>query len=400
MEVNEEGVLISNVSVEEVLSPERAIRRPNTLPPKSKKESSRHEKEAKRVRKAYATAEAKRKAAAAKREQALASSSAEWEGLLARDAIAPSGKESLLSPRQAKKAAKIMAKLVRVGVPSHLREDVWSKALGNTREICQDQYASLIQAVRERVAAAAEEEGGEEDDEVAASFRCIGMDIPRTYPQLAVFAQGGPMYHQLQELLGAYVLLCPDVGYIQGMSFVAAMLLLNMNPSPALIGFTSLMDMPILVDCFAVRSQRIEAWMTQFEAVLSVVLPDLAAHFEASGVQASFYLYGWVLSLFSNKLPLDMMAHAWDLIFLQGQAALFQIALGILKYESAPLQSSDTEGILIRVLANIPASPETEVALFDAILSIKLTPKLLSKHAPDLHTYAPAALSSSSSSSK
>lgn len=46
---------------------------------------------------------------------------------------------------------------------------------------------------------------------------------------LQFFQEGGPFHEPLQTVLECYVKLRPDVGYVQGMSYLAAMLLLNMD---------------------------------------------------------------------------------------------------------------------------------------------------------------------------
>ena len=50
------------------------------------------------------------------------------------------------------------------------------------------------------------------------------MDIPRTFPDLAFFTPGGGLDEELRKVLEAYVCYRPDVGYVQGMSFLGAVL--------------------------------------------------------------------------------------------------------------------------------------------------------------------------------
>ena len=55
----------------------------------------------------------------------------------------------------------------------------------------------------------------------------------------------------LHSLLGAYATYRPDVGYVQGMSFLAAFLLLNMDVADAFISFANLLNRPcqVLIPC-------------------------------------------------------------------------------------------------------------------------------------------------------
>jgi hypothetical protein len=55
------------------------------------------------------------------------------------------------------------------------------------------------------------------------------VDLPRTWPALAFFTNTGPFYSQLLTMLETYAVFRPDIGYVQGMSYVGGMLLLHMG---------------------------------------------------------------------------------------------------------------------------------------------------------------------------
>ena len=54
--------------------------------------------------------------------------------------------------------------------------------------------------------------------------------------------QGGPYFDKLHSVLGAYACYRPDVGYVQGMSFIAALFLLYLDPADAFICFANLLN--------------------------------------------------------------------------------------------------------------------------------------------------------------
>ena len=56
----------------------------------------------------------------------------------------------------------------------------------------------------------------------------------------------------MRDLLGAYVCYRPDLGYVQGMSFIAAILLLNMEEADAFIVFANLVNRPLLAAFYRV----------------------------------------------------------------------------------------------------------------------------------------------------
>jgi len=56
------------------------------------------------------------------------------------------------------------------------------------------------------------------------------VDVLRTFPELALFQHNGPITEHLTLVLQAYAFFRPDVGYVQGMSYLAAMLLIYLEP--------------------------------------------------------------------------------------------------------------------------------------------------------------------------
>lgn len=70
----------------------------------------------------------------------------------------------------------------------------------------------------------------------------ILIDLGRTFPNHSYFSSPlGPGQLALFNLLKAYSLLDPEVGYCQGLSFVAGVLLLHVSRSVILLKFTALL---------------------------------------------------------------------------------------------------------------------------------------------------------------
>lgn len=72
------------------------------------------------------------------------------------------------------------------------------------------------------------------------SVSIIETDIPRTFPMLGFFKVGGVYYDHLQRILEAFTMYRPDIGYVQGMSYVAATLLLYMDEHSAFVTFCNM----------------------------------------------------------------------------------------------------------------------------------------------------------------
>jgi hypothetical protein len=74
------------------------------------------------------------------------------------------------------------------------------------------------------------------------SLQLIEQDIKRTFPQLNLFQAGMPQHDNLHRLLRAFAMYRPDIGYVQGMSYIAAMVLLYLqDPNDSFVSFSNLM---------------------------------------------------------------------------------------------------------------------------------------------------------------
>uniref|UniRef100_A0A3B3S6U9 TBC1 domain family member 14 n=1 Tax=Paramormyrops kingsleyae TaxID=1676925 RepID=A0A3B3S6U9_9TELE len=206
------------------------------------------------------------------------------------------------------------------GVPPSVRGKVWSLAMGNELNIthvvnflftCPD--IGLSQADRE------------------ASLELIKLDISRTFPNLCIFQQGGPYYDVLHSILGAYTCYRPDVGYVQGMSFIAAVLILNLDTADAFIAFANLLNKPCQMAFFRVDHSLMLTYFAAFEVFFEENLPKLFAHFKSNNLTPDIYLIDWIFTLYSKSLPLDLACRVWDVFCRDGDEFLFRTALGVLR---------------------------------------------------------------------
>lgn len=90
-----------------------------------------------------------------------------------------------------------------------------------------------------------------------SSVELIKLDVSRTFPQLCFFQKDGPYHEALHNVLGAYACYNSQIGYVQGMSFLTAILLLNMEAIDAFICLANLLDTKILKTCFCMDQAKV-----------------------------------------------------------------------------------------------------------------------------------------------
>ncbi|KAH9513225.1 hypothetical protein Btru_034411 [Bulinus truncatus] len=236
-----------------------------------------------------------------------------------------------------------------MGLPPSVRGRVWQLAIGNDLNIthalyniCHERAEEKITFVRKESFSNISLEGSsvqQEPSNKESSVKVIKLDVSRTFPQLCIFQKGGPFYDLLHSLLGAYACYRPDVGYVQGMSFIAAILLLNMDVADAFVCFANLLNRPCQLAFFRMDENLMTAYYRTFEEFFKENLPHLYSHFTCLNVTPNLYLMEWVFLLYSKSLPLDVACRVWDIFFRDGEEFLFRTALAILNnYESILLK--------------------------------------------------------------
>ena len=147
----------------------------------------------------------------------------------------------------------------------------------------------------------------------------------------------------------------PDVGYVQGMSFIVAMLLINMNAYHAFVVLCNVLRRPIHRRFFQMELSDIRPYFATFAALLEEKLPKLHRLFRANKVESDLFLVDWFMSIFARSLPLDIASRIWDWYVVRGEVYLFQVGLSILKYFEPRLLRQNVDGILYD-LTHLPSN--------------------------------------------
>eukprot|EP00929_Paragymnodinium_shiwhaense_P108202 TRINITY_DN74530_c0_g1_i1.p1 TRINITY_DN74530_c0_g1~~TRINITY_DN74530_c0_g1_i1.p1 ORF type:complete len:939 (-),score=171.09 TRINITY_DN74530_c0_g1_i1:390-3206(-) len=244
-----------------------------------------------------------------------------------------------------------MEKLWRQGLPPRVREVLWPQAIGNVLKITPQ----LFEIYKEQAREARKAHEADSDVFVALqprstcgreqSTKCIPLDLPRTFPTLAFFCKGGPLHDDCIRILEAYTFFRPDIGYVQGMSFLAAVLLLYLQPYPAFVGFCNLINSPSILGLYRLEPQAVACRAELFNKLCAFLLPEVAVRVEEAGLTPEMFLIEWFMTLFSKCLPIDVASVIWDLFLLDGEVVLYCTAIALLQLSETQLLSEDGEDL-------------------------------------------------------
>lgn len=290
-----------------------------------------------------------------------------------------------------KKAARVRTLVFR-GIPANVRGRVWQCAIGNPLNVSEGLYDVLKERAyagrmeylrgRETVAQADGDVGGMGGkaesmmESERSAHKSIMLDLPRTFPDLSFFhAEGSHYEYALRDVLEAFIYLKPDVGYSQGMSFLAAVLLLYLEPYEAFRCFVNmLLHKSCFLHFFRLKMPEVKIYMMVHERLLGEEMPSLCTHFKQQGIASDQYMIKWVMSLYCQALPLDLVTRVWDLYVLDGDVAIFRAALGILRLFMTKLLKMDFEE-LSYFLSHLPGDSVGADDLLQSIRSVRCVTK-------------------------
>ncbi|XP_062291496.1 TBC1 domain family member 1 isoform X1 [Scomber scombrus] len=192
--------------------------------------------------------------------------------------------------------------------------------------------------------------------QLTSQQHAILIDLGRTFPTHPYFqAQLGAGQLSLYNLLKAYSLLDPEVGYCQGLSFIAGVLLLHMGEEDAFNMLKFLMYDIGLRKQYRPDMITLQIQMYQLSRLLHDYHRDLHTHLEQQEIGPSLYATPWFLTAFASHFPLGFVARVFDMLFLQGSEVIFKVALSLLgSHKPLILQHDSLESIVDFIKTTLP----------------------------------------------
>ncbi|KAF8200794.1 rab-GTPase-TBC domain-containing protein [Pholiota molesta] len=221
-----------------------------------------------------------------------------------------------------------LARAIQKGIPATLRGMMWQHMAASKDPELEATYLRLLK-------------------ETSTHEKAITRDLGRTFPHHDFFTDGqGIGQENLFNVLKAYSLYDPVVGYCQGLPFIVAILLLNMPDEEAFSLLVRLMSVYDLQGHFLPEMPKLQLRLFQFDRLVEELLPVLHVHFLRQGVKSSMFCSQWFLTLFSYRFPLEIVFRIYDSCLANGIEAIFGFSVMLLKKNEEALLSLKFDEIL------------------------------------------------------
>ncbi|KAI7887518.1 RabGAP/TBC [Lichtheimia hyalospora FSU 10163] len=233
-------------------------------------------------------------------------------------------------------------KRVYKGIPDCWRRDAWYFMLtnglqnANNDDALREQYKTLL-------------------SEPSSHERQIDLDIPRTMHGHIMFRQRyGQGQRALFNVLRAFSGFDKEVGYCQGMTNIAAMLLMYCEEERA---YTALVHMflrdrlhdlfvpgfPALMESFFIQERLVERYLTR-----------LYRHLHSMDVTSAAYATRWYITMFTGGVvKYQTLLRIWDIYFLEGFDIFYFVAIALLKTYQHQLLSRNFESCMTLLSATL-----------------------------------------------
>ncbi|XP_036962356.1 USP6 N-terminal-like protein [Acanthopagrus latus] len=227
-----------------------------------------------------------------------------------------------------------LVKRVYKGIPLQLRGQAWALLL-DIEKVKQDnrgKYEKMKQQARS----------------FSTEIKQIDLDVNRTFRNHIMFMDRfGVKQQALFHVLAAYSVYNTEVSYCQGMSQIAAILLMYLNEEDAFWALSQLLtnSKHAMHGFFIPGFPKLHRFQAHHELILSKMLPKLKKHLDKEQMTTGIYTTKWFLQCFIDRTPFTLTLRLWDIYILEGEKILNAMAYTTFKLHKKRLQKLQLEDL-------------------------------------------------------
>ena len=169
----------------------------------------------------------------------------------------------------------------------------------------------------------------EKDSKYKSVLQEIKRDINRTFYTEKFTKGNGKLI--LINVLSCLAFIRPEIGYCQGMNFIAGALIELIEEEEKIfwifLSFIDNIDMNLL---YLKNMPDYSIRVFQLNYYIKLYFPNLFNHFKRNQITPDIIFSKWILTIFANYLPFETCYKIWDLFILDKWKAIFRISIILL----------------------------------------------------------------------
>uniref|UniRef100_A0A182XKE0 Rab-GAP TBC domain-containing protein n=1 Tax=Anopheles quadriannulatus TaxID=34691 RepID=A0A182XKE0_ANOQN len=215
---------------------------------------------------------------------------------------------------------------VMKGIPDRMRSAIWRKLLDLDRQIRENggMYDRMLDCARRH----------------SPDIRQIDFDVNRQFRNHVFYRERYSVKQQsLFRVLAAYSMYNTEVGYCQGMSTVAAVLLMYFDEEDTFWALDVLMTNQryAMHGLYIVGFPKLMRFLAHHDRILTKCLPKVKKHLDKHEVHSVLYSLKWFFVIFIERIPFSLCLRVWDIYMMYGERVLTAMAYTILKVHKTKL---------------------------------------------------------------
>ncbi|XP_049530883.1 USP6 N-terminal-like protein isoform X1 [Anopheles darlingi] len=214
------------------------------------------------------------------------------------------------------------------GIPDRMRSAIWHQLL-QIKQVRRAQpgpvYEQMLLLARQ----------------CSPDIRQIDFDVNRQFRNHIFYRERYSVKQtSLFRVLAAYSMYNTEVGYCQGMSTVAAVLLMYFDEEDAFWALDILLTNAryAMHGLYIVGFPKLMRCLAHHDRILAKCLPKLKKHLDKHEVHSVLYALKWFFVIFIERIPFSLCLRIWDIYMMFGQRVLTAMAYTILKMHKVKLQ--------------------------------------------------------------
>ena len=175
----------------------------------------------------------------------------------------------------------------------------------------------------------------------------IKKDLTRTFPDNILFKYGNIYYNKLYHILTAYSNLNKNIGYVQGINYIAAQIIfIYENEIDGLIFLDALINKTELDKILDnnLNNEYYEKIFKNINIFIARQIPRLDKFLTEKKLNIEFFTMSWILTLFSDSMDTEFLVLIWDYMIVFGWKFVKYFILNILlKSQNEILNSTQSD---------------------------------------------------------